>query len=196
LHAGYDAENAGGGACRSTRFLIVSAALTDLEMVQPSAHTNDQLAPTGTLVSLRCTMKSRFIGAAVIALLALSTLSLAQDSTIKAATAAAEQWLGIVDAGQYAKSWSQAAPFFQSKVSEKQWEDALNQSQKPLGKMLSRQFKSGLPTTNLPGAPAGKYCVIQFRTKFSDGGSMIETVTPMLDKDGQWKVSGYYIKPD
>ncbi|MGA9534411.1 MAG: DUF4019 domain-containing protein [Desulfobacterales bacterium] len=24
--------------------------------------------------------------------------------------------------------------------------------------------------------------------------SAVETITPMLDKDGQWRVSGYYIK--
>jgi hypothetical protein len=36
---------------------------------------------------------------------------------------------------------------------------------------------------------------MQYRTTFAAGGDTIETITPMLDKDGQWKVSGYYIKP-
>jgi hypothetical protein len=58
----------------------------------------------------------------------------------------------------------------------------------------SRQFKSADLETKLPGAPEGKYCIIQFRTKFKAGGMMIETVTPMLD-NGRWKVSGYLIKP-
>jgi hypothetical protein len=36
--------------------------------------------------------------------------------------------------------------------------------------------------------------VIQYETSFERAPGMIETVTPMLEKDGKWKVSGYYIK--
>jgi hypothetical protein len=36
--------------------------------------------------------------------------------------------------------------------------------------------------------------VIQYETIFEKKQSAIETVTPMLDKDGKWRVSGYYIK--
>jgi hypothetical protein len=45
----------------------------------------------------------------------------------------------------------------------------------------------------LPGAPDGEYVVIQYATRFEHKPSIIETVTPMLDKDGSWKVSGYFI---
>jgi hypothetical protein len=48
--------------------------------------------------------------------------------------------------------------------------------------------------TSLPGAPDGEYVVIQFGTSFENKKTAIETVTPMLDKDGKWRVSGYYIK--
>ncbi|MGB5422961.1 MAG: DUF4019 domain-containing protein [Desulfobacterales bacterium] len=30
--------------------------------------------------------------------------------------------------------------------------------------------------------------------KLENKASAVETITPMLDKDGQWRVSGYYIK--
>jgi Protein of unknown function (DUF4019) len=100
-----------------------------------------------------------------------------------------------VDAGHYGQSWEQASSFFQSKVSKAQWEQAADQVRSPLGKMESRQFKAADFESKLPGAPDGKYCVIQFRTKFAQGGNTIETVTPMLDRDGKWKVSGYFIKP-
>jgi hypothetical protein len=36
--------------------------------------------------------------------------------------------------------------------------------------------------------------VIQFDTSFKNKKSAIETVTAMLDKDGKWRVSGYFIK--
>lgn len=48
--------------------------------------------------------------------------------------------------------------------------------------------------TSLPGAPDGKYVVIQYDTSFENKKAAVETVTPMLDKDGKWRVSGYYIK--
>ena len=48
--------------------------------------------------------------------------------------------------------------------------------------------------TSLPGAPDGQYVVIQFKSSFTNKKTTIETVTPMLDKDGKWRVSGYYIK--
>jgi hypothetical protein len=45
----------------------------------------------------------------------------------------------------------------------------------------------------LPGAPDGEYVVIQFESSFEKKKSAVETVTPMLEKDGKWRVSGYYI---
>ncbi len=48
--------------------------------------------------------------------------------------------------------------------------------------------------TSLPGAPDGEYVVIQYNTEFENKKVAIETITPMLDDDGKWRVSGYYIK--
>jgi len=44
------------------------------------------------------------------------------------------------------------------------------------------------------GVPDGEYVVIRFETSFENKKSAIETVTPMLDQDGKWRVSGYFIK--
>jgi hypothetical protein len=48
--------------------------------------------------------------------------------------------------------------------------------------------------TSLPGAPDGRYVVIQYKTSFENKSSATETVTPMLDRDQKWRVSGYFIK--
>jgi hypothetical protein len=53
-------------------------------------------------------------------------------------------------------------------------------------------MKSPAPALSLPGAPDGEYVVIQYETQF-EHHTPAETVTPMLDKDGAWKVSGYFI---
>jgi hypothetical protein len=47
---------------------------------------------------------------------------------------------------------------------------------------------------SLPGAPDGKYVIIQYESSFDNKKAAIETVTPMLDEDGRWRVSGYFIK--
>ena len=36
--------------------------------------------------------------------------------------------------------------------------------------------------------------LIQFSTAFANKASAVETVTPMLDDDGEWRVSGYFVK--
>jgi len=110
------------------------------------------------------------------------------------AVESARAWLAVVDGGDYAKSWQQAAGFFRKAVSKDKWQGQLHAFRLPLGKVLSRTVKSRRHVTSLPGAPDGEYIVVQFETSFENKKSAIETVTPMKDKDGKWRVSGYYIK--
>jgi hypothetical protein len=111
-----------------------------------------------------------------------------------AAQKSAEQWLALVDEGNYAKSWKTAAAYFQTAVPQDQWEHTISVVRGPLGDLVSRQLKSAQYTMSLPDAPSGKYVVLQFDTAFANKKEAVETVTPMLDPDGKWKVSGYYIK--
>ena len=110
------------------------------------------------------------------------------------AVEAAMNWLALVDRGNYGKSWETAAGYFKGAVTEKQWEQALTAVRSPLGKVISRKLKSKQYATSLPGAPDGEYVVIQFETSFEKKKSSVETVTPMKEKDGTWRVSGYYVK--
>jgi hypothetical protein len=112
----------------------------------------------------------------------------------KTALIAAEKWLATVDEGKYAESWQDAAAYFKNAVSKEQWEQSLQAVRKPLGKLLSRRIQSKSYQRSLPGAPDGEYVVIQFKTSFGNKSSAVETVTPMVDKDGRWRVSGYFIK--
>ena len=111
-----------------------------------------------------------------------------------AAVVSAEKWLGMVDRGKYAESWKDAAELFRNAISHEQWEQSLRAVRKPLGKVVTRKVKTMNYKTSLPGAPDGEYVVIEFASSFEKKKSAIETVTPMMDKDGKWRVSGYYIK--
>jgi Protein of unknown function (DUF4019) len=112
----------------------------------------------------------------------------------KAAITAAEQWLALVDAGKYAESWTEAAGYFKNAVTQEKWAQSLTAVREPLGKLISKKVKSTTYATSLPGAPDGEYVVIQFETSFENKKSAVETVTPAFEKDGKWRVSGYFIK--
>lgn len=112
----------------------------------------------------------------------------------KAATEAAGAWLALLDSGKYSESWQECAELFRKLVTKDRHEEATKALRTSLGKVLSREIKSTLYTTTAPGAPDAQYVIIQYKTSFENKKSAVETVTPMLDKDGKWRVSGYYIK--
>ncbi|MBI5674392.1 MAG: DUF4019 domain-containing protein [Nitrospirae bacterium] len=111
-----------------------------------------------------------------------------------AAVSAAEKWLASIDAGKYAESWKEAAELFRNALTQEQWVNSLQAGRKPLGKLISRKVLMKTYKTSLPGAPDGEYVVIQFQTSFENKEASIETVTPLMEKDKKWRVSGYYIK--
>jgi hypothetical protein len=138
--------------------------------------------------------KGLFSIACVLFILLSWIPALANETAEKKAMKASDTWLKLIDNSQYAKSWETAAKLFKNAIGKEQWNQSLNAVRKPLGKVMKRTVKSKQYTTSLPGAPDGEYVVIQYETSFENKKSSIETVTPMLDKDGKWRVSGYYIK--
>jgi len=120
-------------------------------------------------------------------------VSLAQEPE-DLARESAKSWLALVDSGRYGESWDQASPLFKAHVTREQWQQMLDASRDPLGKIWSRKLESAAYTKTLPGAPGGEYVVIRYDTSFEHKQSAVETITPQLDKDGSWRVSGYFIK--
>lgn len=127
-------------------------------------------------------------------LLSFSVVAVADPVKVKAAVVAAEEWLTIVDEGKYGDSWEESAQYFRNAVRQDQWEQSLQAVRKPLGDLIFRKVKAKAYKTSLAGAPDGEYVVIQFETSFENKKSAIETVTPLMDGDGKWRVSGYYIR--
>lgn len=119
---------------------------------------------------------------------------MANDSDENEALAAAKSWLSSVDKAEYGQSWEQAAELFKSAVKKEQFVVSLEASRGAMGQVSLRTVKSRQFARSLPGAPDGEYLVIQFDTSFEKKAAATETVTPMREKDGTWKVSGYYIR--
>ncbi len=141
-------------------------------------------------------MMVRKIMCLVMVGLILSSVTVVAGDSEKEATAvsAAEAWLALVDLEKYGESWDEAAQYFKGQISKDQWVTALQSVRRPLGKNVSRKLSAKGYETSLPGAPKGEHVVIQFNTSFDNKKHAVETVTPMLDKDGKWRVCGYYIK--
>jgi hypothetical protein len=136
--------------------------------------------------------------ALLFAVIIISVLLFARNSKAftedeEAAIKSANLWLEIVDSRRYAESWRKAALLLQNAVSEDQFVKSLAAARGAFGKVLSRRVISATYAESLPGAPDGRYVVIQYKTSFEKKKSSIETVTPKQES-GEWRVSGYYIK--
>ena len=118
----------------------------------------------------------------------------AESDAVSKAQASAKAWLAMTDNGKYAESWNGASTLFKAAITKADWEKAVRAARSPLGALKSRTLKSATFARTLPGAPDGEYVVIQYETVFENKAAAVETITPMLDKDGSWRISGYYIK--
>jgi hypothetical protein len=140
-----------------------------------------------------------FIGFAGIVALLLGFTSFAvatedHQAAIREATSSAEAWLALVDDGKYDSSWDAASPVLQSTVPKKNFAQKVAAARQSLGKVLARKLNMVRYMTTLPGAPVGEYVVLKYDTSFENEKSATETIAPALDKNGTWRVSGYYIR--
>ena len=127
--------------------------------------------------------------------LALAVVSggIAASTPEDAAQKSAERWLSLIDAGKFVESWKTAAEYFQAAVPQKKWQRSLEAVRSRSAIWFHARSKTPNTPKSLPGTPDGEYVVLQFETSFANKKDAIETDTSMLEKDGPWRVSGYYI---
>jgi hypothetical protein len=138
-------------------------------------------------------MNKQILNLLGLGFLALCMSACSQDKTV-VAEGAARKWLKSVDAGNYAQSWDDTGAVLKANIAREQWQEILTRNRAPLGTLISRQLTSAEYTTQLPGAPNGQYVVLQYASNFEHKNSAIETVTPVLDNDGKWRVCLYVIR--
>lgn len=123
-----------------------------------------------------------------------ASIAAGDEQAETAAQSAALAWLSLVDAGNFAESWTAASTRFRTAIRQEQWQARAARARTPFGALKSRKLQSAIFKRTLPGAPDGEYVVIQFASSFENKAAAIETVTAMKDEDGSWRVSGYYIE--
>jgi hypothetical protein len=122
-----------------------------------------------------------------------TSTAVSDDHDEVAAQSAAAAWLALLDTGQYGESWNTASTLFRRAILQAQWPSKGARVRAPLGALRSRRLLSTAFRSTLPGAPDGAYVVIQFASSFEQRSAAVETVTPMKDVDGTWRIAGYYI---
>ena len=115
-------------------------------------------------------------------------------ATLRTADTAAHTWLALVDKGEFAKSWDEAALVFQLAVTETKWEQLVRNARAPFEPFGARHQIMARYTTDPPNAPPGQYVLLQYQTDVSGGRQVVETVVPTLDGKRGWRVSGYYVR--
>lgn len=130
----------------------------------------------------------------LIAMLAwFPALAADEEINVTPAIQAANAWLALIDGQRYGESWEQSSQLFQDATPRLKWETTAQSVRGPLGAVQARKMHSATYTRTLPGAPPGEYVVIRYETHFVNRPFSTETVTPSREKDGTWKVSGYFI---
>jgi len=114
------------------------------------------------------------------------------DSSAEAlAKADAEAWLALMDADDFDASWATSSSFLKRTATRESWAKTATGIRTTFGKPLRRVHSATSATATLPGAPSGKYVVVEFRSRFSERPVVREEVVEMLCDDGKWRVAGY-----
>ena len=135
-----------------------------------------------------------FAVAVLVVVAAGHDLAVAEDIDTSGGMAAAQAWLALVDGARYGESWDTASERFRSAMERVKWEATVQAARAPLGAAISRKVRTVAFTHALPNAPEGDYVVVQFDTRFANGALSMETVTAEREKDGAWRISGYWIR--
>lgn len=118
----------------------------------------------------------------------------AQDKPEDVARKSTEQWLALIDAAKYADSYDGAADEFKAQVTKQKWVEMAGAARTGVGAFKSRKLTKAIYTENIPGAPPGKYVVIEYEAKFAAGTST-EQIVSIQQKDQSWRPVGYVISP-
>lgn len=103
-------------------------------------------------------------------------------------------WLHLLDAGHYGAAWDEAATTLQRAVPRATWVAQVSALRAPHGPVRARRLKWVTYNETLSAPDEGQYVVIEYETRFDNTVSAVETVTPVMDERGIWKVGAYSIR--
>jgi len=136
-------------------------------------------------------VRNIFLGFIVACALLPGIVTATDEAAEKTVIKAVEQWIALIDAGDYAAGWSAASSHFKTAVTRAQWQDLLRPDRPRLGNVISRTVKTVTFAAKIPGMPNGEYVIVRFKTSFQNMKYAVEIVTATIDADRRWRVLGY-----
>lgn len=137
----------------------------------------------------------------VIALLAVSAILFLPQLTRKIdpeilaeGTAAAEEFLVLIDAEQYAEAREVASDLLKDKIAIEVWHRQIGVMRDRVGRLTQRALDKSFLSEIAEGAPEGEYLTLKYMSFFEQQSEASETVILTREKDGEWRVVGYFIK--
>ena len=112
-----------------------------------------------------------------------------------AAEKCASSWLALVDAAKYDESWNEAHSMFKQQVTKDQWVAGITDLVTRLGKIQSRKQKEATATKTLPQLPPGDYVKFVYDSAYENLPNAVDTLIVGKDRDGTWRVMGYFVQP-
>jgi hypothetical protein len=116
-----------------------------------------------------------------------------RDDWEHAARAAADSWLGVIDAARYRESWVAASAAARSVFPEDDWVRSIAGMRNRLGPLQSRTLVATRRDPELPGAPPADYVIVEYRTRFANDPAATEQVI-MVFENGVWRGFGYSVR--
>ena len=116
------------------------------------------------------------------------------DSPSHPSTAAADTWLALADASDGLATWQAAGAQFQQAVSAGAWSEKLRSARGPLGPLSGRRLAVANSFDGLPGAPPGRYAILQYHAVYDGRQAVVEQLTLEQTAGGAWQVVGYFIR--
>ena len=107
---------------------------------------------------------------------------------------AAREWMALVDGARFGEAWDAAAAVIRNGIERDKWEIAAVQARTGVGPVFSRKLRTANHARQLPGVPDGEYLVIFYDVRFERRPLATEALTLEREKDGKWRVAGYWIK--
>jgi hypothetical protein len=108
---------------------------------------------------------------------------------------AAGSWLVLLDSGDYAESWDQAAKVFQAAITPTQWARRAVAYREGSGDPTSRQLIAFVAVTDPEGVPPGEYVRLRFECQCTRRGMVRETVLMVNEGARGWRVASYAVEP-
>jgi hypothetical protein len=115
----------------------------------------------------------------------------AREAPEKAARKVADSWITQWDSGNWLETYKALAESTRKVVSKADWLDYWSTVRKPLGNLKTRQFATAKYIESLPSLRGQDGAMIQYKSSFDSGGSVVETVGMVREKDGTWRVANY-----